>query len=242
MKESKEEKSKNKFLKGMSVFLAGLLAGLGIGHNAHKALPEGKENTEKPQEITGYEFENKNAFKESLKNLECEIPSSIKTERQILEENLQMQLDNIYTNEDLEKFIIEDIKQRYIEEYNKEYNTNYKESDITLRYAVQSYSYVKNGKFCGKEHKEGAKVYYDKLAYRIYNSSNNQLESILDTGIEKAYSSEDINILGKYVKALDALESISYNSKLSNNKKSYKEGILNAYDVANKQIQDNIRE
>lgn len=238
MKEAKE-KNKNKFLKRMSVFLAGLLAGLGIGHNLNKALPSSNETTEKtPEEITDYILEEQNSFKENLK---YEVQEPIKSERQILEEDLQKQLNNIKNDEALEKFIISDVKQRYIEEYNKEYNTNYNADEINLFYKAQSYSYVKDGKFYDKEYQENAKVYNDKFAYRIYNSSNDQLEAILDTGTKKAYSSENTNILGKYIKALDTLRNISHNpTEIS--KKLYKDGILSVYDMTNEQIQDKDRE
>ena len=234
-----KEKSKSKFIKGISVFLAGLLAGLGIGHNANKALPEGKENTEKiPEEITEYLPTETNDFKENLK---YEIEEPAKTEKQILEENLQSKLNKIKSDEDLEKFILKDIKERYIEEYNKTYGTDYKADRIKLFYKAQSYSYVKDGKFYGKEEQPGAKIYNDQFAYRIYDSADNQLEAILATGTKSSYSSEDINILGKYTEALEAFRNIPHNpTEIS--KKLYKEGILNAYDISHKQNQENIRE
>ena len=223
MKKTKE-KSENKFIKRVSLFLATVLTALGIGH-AVARLPEGGNQPE--QESTSESEKLNDDFKSSLK---CDVPleplkEPIEIEKEQIKNQLEAKLEDAKDKQELEKLMLKDIKERYVKEYNKAYGTNYSYSDLSVYYSYQEYAYVKDGKFYGKEKVDGAQRLTNKIAYRVYDYSHNQLEAVLE-----GKSSEDINLLGKYQDAFEAIRSVNDNNTKEGISKMYIEGILKAYE------------
>ena len=228
MKDTKETRG-GKFIKRLSLFLAGILTALGISH-AVNTLPEGRNQTEKAPTEATETLSDENSFKENLK---YEIKEPVKTEREQLADELKEKLSKAKDKEELEEIMLKDIKQRYVKEYNEIYGTDYTYHDLSIYYSSQSYAYVKDGKFYGKEKVEGAELLNDKFAYRIYDSSDKQLEAVLEGN-----SSEDINLLGKYQSVFKALRSVNdFNSKevVSD---LYLKGVLKLHDAQQENLKN----
>ena len=241
MRDSKE-KSENKFIKRIALFLAGALTALGIGH-AVSRLPEGRGQAEtEPSAVTDKLLEENNGFKESLKyDTDETLKSPIEVGKEQIKNQLEAKLGEAKDKQELEKLMLKDIKERYVKEYNKAYGTNYSYNDLSVYYSHQEYAYVKEGKFYGKEKVDGAQRLTNKIAYRIYNSQDEQLEAIL-VDYAGAYSSEDINILGKYKNAFEAIRSVNDNNTKEGISKMYIEGILKAYEKGLTQNVNGVKE
>ena len=216
-----KEKNKTGFIKKMSIFLAGVLATLGI-HSAVNALPKGENNKDKnPTEVSDT-FEEGNNFREDIK---FEVQEPVKTEKEQMLEELSSKLNKAKTDKELNDIILRDIKERYAEEYNEIYETNYSPSDLTVYYNSQSYSYIKDGKFYGKEETPGAQLIQGGTVYRIYTHGDKELEAALGQA-----SSNDINLLSKYEPAIYALETSKWD-EMKDVKNAYIKGIDKLYDA-----------